>query len=92
MRSMCALLAGVVFSTPLLALAGNGSPVGLWKTIDDATGQPTAFIRIADVNGELQGKIEKLVQPADQSANPLTDKCQGDNRNNPKIGMTILSG
>jgi uncharacterized protein (DUF2147 family) len=75
----------------VLAFAAD-SPVGLWKTIDDKTGQPTAFIRIAEVNGELQGKIEKLVRPADQNPNPLCVKCEGASKNQPLIGMTILSG
>lgn len=90
MRVMLSLLAGALLA-PVLAFAAD-SPVGLWKTIDDKTGQPTAFIRIADVNGELQGKIEKLVRPAEQDPNPLCVKCEGPNKNQPLIGMTILSG
>ena len=91
MRLMSTLLASLALGSPLLAMAAN-SPVGLWKTIDDKTGQPTAYIRIAEVNGELQGKIEKLVRPAAQNQNPLCLECKGANKDQPLIGMTILSG
>ncbi|MDT3381184.1 hypothetical protein RNI52_27915 [Labrys neptuniae] len=42
------------------AWADNASPVGLWKNIDDTSGKPRALIRIAEANGTLQGKIEKV--------------------------------
>jgi len=34
----------------------DGSPVGLWKNIDDASGKPKALIRITEADGELKGK------------------------------------
>ncbi|MFL6708674.1 MAG: DUF2147 domain-containing protein [Massilia sp.] len=88
---MSVLLASLALASPLLAMAAD-SPVGLWKTIDDKTGQPTAYIRIAEVNGELQGKIEKLVRPSAANQNPLCLACKGARKDQPLIGMTILSG
>jgi uncharacterized protein (DUF2147 family) len=74
------------------ALAQEASPVGLWKTIDDETGKPKALIRITESNGELNGKIEKLFKGADEDQNPKCDKCEGARKDQPIIGMTILSG
>lgn len=77
---------------PLLAQADE-SPVGLWKSIDDKSGKPKALIRITETAGELQGKIEKLFLEADVTEkNPKCDKCEGVNKDQPIIGMTILSG
>nr|WP_245937112.1 DUF2147 domain-containing protein [Undibacterium pigrum] len=77
---------------PLLAQAEE-SPVGLWKSIDDKSGKPKALIRITETAGELQGKIEKLFLEADVAEkNPKCDKCEGVNKDQPIIGMTILSG
>jgi uncharacterized protein (DUF2147 family) len=68
------------------------SPVGLWKTIDDVTGKPKALVRISEVNGELVGRIEKLFLENSAPQNPVCDKCSGGNKDQPIIGMVILSG
>jgi len=70
----------------------DGSPVGLWKTIDDSTGKPKALIRITESGGELRGKIEKLFRTPEQDQNPTCDKCEGALKDQPVIGMTILTG
>ena len=81
----------------LLAIAGgasaaNDSPVGAWKTIDDATGKPKSIVRITDNGGVLQGKIEKLFRSPEENQNPVCDKCTGANKDQPIIGLTILTG
>jgi uncharacterized protein (DUF2147 family) len=75
-----------------LAWAQDASPVGLWKTIDDASGKPTALIRIMDNQGELQGKIEKLFRSPEEDQNPKCSLCQDARKDQPMIGMTILTG
>jgi uncharacterized protein (DUF2147 family) len=72
-----------------LASAQN-SPVGLWKTIDDETGKPKSLVRITEQNGVYQGKVEKLFREPDQDQNPKCDKCDGVNKDQPILGMTIL--
>lgn len=74
------------------AWGDTASPVGLWKTIDDNTGKPTALIRISETGGELNGKIEKLFRAAGEPTDPVCDKCEGTRRDQPIVGMTILSG
>lgn len=74
------------------AWAQETSPIGVWKTIDDATGKPKSLIRISESNGELRGKIEKLFRDAGEEANPKCDKCEGTLKDQPIIGMTILTG
>lgn len=74
------------------AWADAASPVGLWKTIDDHTGKPTALIRIVDAGGELSGRVERLFRAAGEPADPVCDKCEGARRGQPILGMTILSG
>lgn len=73
------------------AFADNTSPAGLWKNIDDETGKPKALIRITDNNGVLSGQIEKLFRDANDDQNPKCDKCEGARKDQPIIGMTILS-
>ena len=69
----------------------DSSPVGLWKTIDDATGKPRSLIRISDKNGELIATIEKGLLP-DDSPNDTCDKCTGERKGKPLIGMIIMDG
>ena len=72
--------------------ASELSPVGLWKTIDDNTGKPRGLVRIIEVNGEYQGKVEKIFSKPGEEPDPKCEKCDGARHNQPVIGMTILWG
>jgi len=92
MRPLLTLsLLAAIAATPL-AMAQDGSPVGLWKTIDDASGKPTALIRITEQQGELQGKIEKLFRAPNEEQNPKCVQCTDARKDQPIVGMTIVSG
>lgn len=84
-------LIAMMFAMPA-AMAQNASPAGVWKTIDDETGKPRSLVRITEENGVLTGKIEKLFRPADQDQNPKCTACEGARKDQPIVGMTILSG
>ncbi len=92
MRPLLTLsLLAAIAATPL-AMAQDGSPVGLWKTIDDASGKPTALIRIIEQQGELQGKIEKLFRAPNEDQNPKCVQCTDGRKDQPIVGMTIVTG
>ncbi|WP_323143162.1 DUF2147 domain-containing protein [Massilia phyllosphaerae] len=92
MRPLLTLsLLAAIAATPL-AMAQDGSPVGLWKTIDDASGKPTALIRITEQQGELQGKIEKLFRAPNEDQNPKCVQCTDGRKDQPIVGMTIVTG
>jgi uncharacterized protein (DUF2147 family) len=74
------------------ALAADVSPTGLWRTIDDTTGKPRGLVRITEVNGQYQGRLEKTFPQPGEDPNPKCDKCSGSRRDQPVIGMTILWG
>ena len=73
------------------AWAQSTSPIGLWKSIDDRTGKPTAIIRITEIEGRFQGRIEKVFPEPGESANPVCSECKGELRDQPVVGMTILT-
>jgi uncharacterized protein (DUF2147 family) len=79
-----------IWATP--AMAENLSPVGLWKTVDDKTGEARSFLRIWLDKGELFGKVEKLIRKPGENPNPLCDECSGDKKDKPIMGMTIMWG
>lgn len=92
MRTLINLsLIAAVLAAPL-AWADDNSPVGLWKSIDDHSGKATALIRITENGGELQGRIEKLFPEPGAEANPKCVECTDARKNQPILGMTIVSG
>ena len=77
-----------------LALCGalahaQSSPVGVWKTIDDATKKEKSLIRITESGGVLTGKLEKLLDPA-TPADAVCKECSDDRKDKPIVGMTII--
>ena len=76
-----------------LSLAGatalaQGTPAGLWKTIDDDGKTEKSLVRISEAGGVYSGRIEKIFDPAKQHA--LCDKCSDERKNQPVLGMTVL--
>lgn len=83
-----ALLAlALVACTP--ALAADLTPVGTWTTIDDTTGKPKSVVAIAEENGELTGKVVEVLQ-SEQGPHPVCKLCEGDRKDKPIEGMTII--
>jgi len=66
--------------------------LGLWKNLDDVSGKPKALIRIFEQGGILQGRIEKLFREPGEEQNPVCKKCEGALKDQPTLGMTILTG
>jgi uncharacterized protein (DUF2147 family) len=89
-KILLSLLLCFLTAFSFLAQAEN-SPVGLWKTIDDATNKPRSLVRISDKNGELIATIDKGLM-ADDSPNDVCDKCEGARKGRPLIGMVIMDG
>lgn len=72
-------------STTLIAQ----SPVGVWKTIDDNTGEARSYVEIYERNGKFYGKIAKTLRP---DADEFCEKCPGEKKNKPIIGLVIIEG
>ena len=85
-RSLVAIVLGAL-AFPVLA---QMTPAGVWRSIDDKTGQPKAEIRIrADGAGVLTGVVEKALAP---SAEPNCMQCSDERKGQPKLGMEIIRG
>lgn len=69
------------------AAAASATPVGLWRSIDDETGQPRSLVRITENGDALVGTIEKLlIRPESR----LCMRCSGDRKNQPIEGLVIM--
>jgi uncharacterized protein (DUF2147 family) len=83
-----ALTLSCLFSIP--AMADQPSPVGLWRNVDDKTGQPRAEIRIAEHDGVLTGRIERSLSADPSKEESQCSKCMDDRKGQPLIGMEII--
>jgi len=87
-----ASLAAAFLASPAAAAAEDLTPVGRWTTIDDSTHKPKSVIRIWEEDGKLLGKIESLILEPGEDPAPKCDKCDGERKDQPVIGMVILWG
>ena len=72
------------------AAAASDSPVGLWQSIDDASGKPRAEIRISDEPSGLTGRIVRNLLTSDPTVVQLCTKCTDDRMGKPMIGMEMI--
>jgi uncharacterized protein (DUF2147 family) len=84
-------IAACLLLSSAVAWADTDSPVGTWKQVDDETGKVKSIIQITDNNGELQGKVLQVLISED-GPHPVCKKCDGDKKDQPIEGMTILWG
>jgi uncharacterized protein (DUF2147 family) len=91
-RLLAALLLWIAAGPALAQGAPGTTPAGLWRSVDDNTSKPQALVRITESNGEYTGRIEKLYPGVSEEPNPLCTKCEGARRNQPIVGMVIVSG
>ncbi len=82
-------IAPLVLALSTAGAAAQMTPIGLWKTVDDDSLKEKSLVRIVDSGGVLSGRIEKLLDPADDP-NELCDKCSDDRKGKPIVGLTIL--
>ena len=82
------LLTFVVAAATGVAFA-QASPVGLWRSVDDKTGEAKAEIRVVENAGVLTGRIEKTLR---KDAKPTCEECRDERRGQAIQGLEIIRG
>ncbi|CDS53597.1 FIG00581832: hypothetical protein [Polaromonas sp. CG9_12] len=85
-----ALIAMLLGSFSLGVLAQN-TPLGLWRSTDDKTGEAKAEVRITETAGVLSGKIEKRLLKTAKPEDVCTE-CSDDRKDQPLLGLEIIRG
>jgi uncharacterized protein (DUF2147 family) len=84
-------LAALLFTATALSAMAQSTPVGLWRNVDDKTGEVKAEIRIDETNGALLGRIEKALGK-DAKPGATCDECSDDRKGKPMVGLDIIRG
>ena len=88
MNKTFASLVLAALSLPALA---QMTPAGLWRSIDDNSGEAKAEISIKDNGkGGLNGVVERSLLKT--SSEPNCSLCTDDRKDKPKVGMEIIRG
>jgi uncharacterized protein (DUF2147 family) len=64
------------------------SPIGVWKTFDDKTGNARAIVQIYEQDGKLFGRIEQSFTSGAESR--VCAVCTDERKNQPIIGLIIV--
>ena len=82
-------LAAIVFAVIAAPTWAQMTPEGLWRNIDDKTGEAKAEIRIKDTGGVLTGVLEKRLTK-DAKPEDLCKECSDDRKDKPLLGLEII--
>lgn len=86
MKILIPILAMMALATAALA---QPSPIGVWKTIDDETGEAKSHVEIYEKGGKLYGKIARLLISAPDK---ICEECPGKKKGKPLMGMHVIEG
>ena len=79
----------LIASLLAVAAGAQSSPVGVWKTIDDKTGEAKSHLEIYEQGGEYHGKVVKLLK---SEPDKKCTECPGKKKNQPIMGMVVVEG
>ncbi len=88
-KSLSYILFTFLFSCLVGLPVSAQSVTGVWKTIDDETGEPKSHVKIYVEDGTLFGKVVELLPAA---IGRICKNCPGDKKGEPIKGMQIMWG
>lgn len=88
MKNVFSILLLTAITLPAFAQV---SPVGLWRNVDDKTGEAKAEVRITETPNGLVGKLEKRLSK-DAKPDDVCKECSDDRKGQPLLGLEIIRG
>ncbi len=85
-NSVCTL---IIFLCMVTGLSAQ-SVVGIWKTIDDNTGEAKSYVEIYEKDGKIYGKILEIFNK--ELVNAVCKECEGADKDKPLHGLVIMKG
>jgi len=84
-------MAAIILVASCGSVFAQMTPVGLWRNLDDKTGEAKAEIRIVETSGVLSGKIDKRIGK-DVKPDDVCGECSDDRKDKPILGLEIIRG
>ena len=91
MKALFATLAAIALAASAASAMAQMTPVGVWRSVDDKTGESKAEIRIAESGGALAGRIERTLRK-DAKPDAAWDECTDERKGKPITGLEIIRG
>src|SRR3974390_1129350 len=90
---LASILSAVLLGTVAGSLrAAEPSAVGMWEQVDENSGKAESWFRITEHNGVYEGVIVKIFFKPGEDPNWRCDKCDGAERGQPVLGLTLIKG
>lgn len=83
------ILFALLFTTVSLSMSAQ-TIFGKWENRDEETNKVDSVIEVYEKDGKAYAKIVEITDKNRQEA--VCDKCSGNRKNNPILGMNILTG
>ena len=74
------------------ARTADPSAIGLWEQVDEKSGKAESWFKITERNGVYQGNIVKIFFKPGEDENWVCDKCEGDEKGKPVLGLALIKG
>lgn len=90
MRRLFALTVAALLLATVSAQANDKAPtpIGLWKTIDDKTGQPRGIVRVYEADGRYFARIERNLKPGEEGRKCIA--CTDEHNDQPLVGLVLM--
>jgi uncharacterized protein (DUF2147 family) len=85
------IFSAILLTAITLPAFAQMSPVGLWRNVDDKTGEAKAEVRITETPNGLVGKLEKRLSK-DAKPDDVCKECSDDRKGQPMLGLEIIRG
>ncbi len=84
------LLLGSLFLSTMIWAQNANDVIGVWKTIDDETGEAKSHVELYMKGDKLHGKVVKILNPA--KVDKVCDLCEDERKGQKILGMEIVRG
>ena len=81
----------VLGATGAVAQAPMPTAAGLWQQVDDHSGKTLGwFLIYPNAQGVYEGAVAKMFIAPGENQHPICTRCQGDQKDKPSLGLTII--
>ena len=81
----------LVLALPGAMAFAQATPVELWHSVDDKTGEVKGEIRIVERDGALSGRLQRSLRK-DTAPDATCEACTDDRKGRPIAGLEIIRG